>query len=182
MIKKCAKVTLFFLNLVRERCFITQCKQSGKLVGLGLAGRLNCPLARLFLNHFRRTLIFPDSKKNRLSETVIPRPLREFYLTDHHRLDPVAPLHFGGGQSLVPTVSASRRNIEKRPVCNANFIEISGQRTQKLVIEPGADSLGKFEFLTFAPGEVAYCTFTMPGGSQVPSPAGRTDGGSVFGQ
>ena len=34
-------------------------------------------------NHFVRILLFPDSKKDRLSQTVIPCPLREFYLTDH---------------------------------------------------------------------------------------------------
>ena len=29
---------------------------------------------------------------------------------------------------------------------------------------------------------VCYFTFTTPGGCQVPSPGGRIDGGSVFGQ
>src|ERR1700730_8828027 len=32
-------------------------------------------------NHFTRILIFPDSKKDRLAETVIPPKFREFYLT-----------------------------------------------------------------------------------------------------
>ena len=56
----------------------------------------------LLPHHFLRILVLPDSKKDRLTETVIPRPFREFYLADHHRLDPMATLHFGSGQSLVP--------------------------------------------------------------------------------
>jgi hypothetical protein len=41
-------------------------------------------------------------------ETIsIPGPLCEFYLADHRRFDPMATLHFGSSQPLVPTASAS---------------------------------------------------------------------------
>ena len=44
------------------------------------------------------------SEKYRLTESVVPSALREFFLTDHHRLDPTATFHLGGGQSLVQTI------------------------------------------------------------------------------
>src|ERR1700676_4471241 len=59
-------------------------------------------LTRLLSNHVTRSLVFPDSEKDWLTETVIPRPLREFYLADHRRFNPMATLHFGSGQPLVP--------------------------------------------------------------------------------
>ena len=68
--------------------------------------------------------------KNRLSESVIPRPFREFYLADHHRLDPVTPPHFSGGQSLVPTVPASRREVVKGTFFNANFVQLRVEGTE----------------------------------------------------
>jgi len=57
-------------------------------------GRLSY-LACLLPNHFVRIFVFPDSEKDWLTETIIPGPLREFYLTDHCWFDPVATLHFG---------------------------------------------------------------------------------------
>jgi hypothetical protein len=63
--------------------------------------------------NLNRILVLPDPKKNWLPETVIPRRLREFDLADQHRLDPMATLHFGSAQSLVPAVAASRREIKK---------------------------------------------------------------------
>jgi hypothetical protein len=53
---------------------------------------------------------------------VIPRPLREFNLADHHRLDPMTPLHFGGSQSLIPTTPASRREIKRGTIFNPNLV------------------------------------------------------------
>ena|SRR5208283_5432874 len=44
----------------------------------------------LLPSHFARILVFSDSKKDRLAETVIPRPFREFYLANHRRFDPMA--------------------------------------------------------------------------------------------
>jgi hypothetical protein len=75
--------------------------------------RFGKQLVRLLPHHFPRTLIFSDPKKDRLAEAVIPRPRRELYLANHHRLDPVAPSHFSGGQSLVPPTPASRRKVVK---------------------------------------------------------------------
>ena len=56
-------------------------------------------------------LVFPDSEKDWLTETIIPRPLREFYLADHHRFDPMATLHFGSSQPLVPAAPSSGREV-----------------------------------------------------------------------
>jgi hypothetical protein len=39
-------------------------------------------LAGLLPNHFIRILVFPESEKHRLTETVIPRPLRESDLAE----------------------------------------------------------------------------------------------------
>ena len=44
-------------------------------------------------------------------EAIIPRPLCESYLADHFWFDPAATLHFGSGQTLIPTVPASSREI-----------------------------------------------------------------------
>jgi hypothetical protein len=76
--------------------------------------------ARLLPHHFIRLLIFPNPKKDRLSETIIPGPLGEFYLADHHRLDPTATLHFG--QALVPTVAANCRKVVKGTFFNPDFV------------------------------------------------------------
>jgi hypothetical protein len=67
------------------------------------------PSARLLSHYFVYILILPDPKKDRLARSIISRPFREFYLADHHRLDPVATPHFGSGQSLVPPVASSHR-------------------------------------------------------------------------
>lgn len=54
-------------------------------------------LVRLLSNHLTRTLVFPDSEKDWLTEAIIPGPFREFHLADHFRFDPMATSHFGGG-------------------------------------------------------------------------------------
>ena len=96
---------------------------------------------------FLRILVFPDSKKDRLTETVIPRPLREFYLADHHRLDPMAPLHFGSGQSLVPTAPASRREVKKGTLFDPDFFQFRKETAQKLIAKAGSDSAANLNFL-----------------------------------
>src|SRR5271166_3552485 len=78
-------------------------------------------LAYLLPNHFVRLLVFPESHKNRLTQTIIPRPLRKFYLADHHRFDQTATLHFRGSQSSVPTTPTSRRKVKKGTFINPNF-------------------------------------------------------------
>ena len=59
-----------------------------------------------------------------MTKTVIPCPLREFYLADHHRFDPMATFHFGGGQPLVPTASASCREVKKGTFFNPDFVQL----------------------------------------------------------
>ena len=58
---------------------------------------LSLPHALSFPNHVVCILVFSNSEKDRLTKTIIPRPFREFYLADHHRLSPMAAFHFGGG-------------------------------------------------------------------------------------
>ena len=79
-----------------------------------LALSLQTHLHHLLPNHLIRSLVLPNTKKDRLAETIIPRPLRILYLADHHRFDPTATLHFGSGQPLVPPTSANRRKVIKR--------------------------------------------------------------------
>ena len=107
--------------------------------------RLGC----LLPNHFVRILVFPDSEKDRLTETVIPRPLREFYLADHRRFDPMTTLHFGSGQPLVPTAPTSCREVEKGTLFNPDFVQLRKETAKKLFAEAGSDSAGKFKFLAF---------------------------------
>jgi hypothetical protein len=82
-------------------------------------------LVNHFPHHFVRILIFPNTKKDRLSESVISCPFRKFYLAHHHRLDPVTPFHFGSSQSLAPTIPASRRKIKEGTFINPNFVRRS---------------------------------------------------------
>ena len=63
--------------------------------------------------HFVRILVSPDSEKDWPTETIIPRSLREFYLAEDHRFEPMATPHFGSGQPLVPTAPTSRRKVIK---------------------------------------------------------------------
>jgi hypothetical protein len=62
-------------------------------------------------NQFVRILVSPDSEKDWLPETIIPRPLREFYLAKDCRSDPMTTLHLSGSQLFVPTAPASCRKI-----------------------------------------------------------------------
>jgi len=66
-------------------------------------------------HHFGSTLVFPDFEKDRLTEAIIPRPLRKFDLADHHWVDPVTPLHLSSGQPLVPTLAVSLRKGRNIP-------------------------------------------------------------------
>ena len=109
--------------------------------------RTSQPLARLLPNHFIGILVFPDPEKDRLSESVIPCPFREFDLADHHRLDPMATSHFSSGQTLVPTASANRRKVIKGTFFDPNFVQLRIKSAQKFVAKASSDSASKFKFL-----------------------------------
>ena len=94
-------------------------------------------------------LVFPDSKKHWLAETVIPRPFREFYLADHHRLNPVATLHFDGSQSLVPTTPTYCREIQERTLFNLDLSQFRKESAEKLIAKAGSDCTSKFKFRAF---------------------------------
>jgi hypothetical protein len=79
-------------------------------------------LAGLLPKHFVRILVFPDSEKDWLTEPIIPRPFGEFYLTDHHRFNPMAALHFGTSQPLVPAASPGCREVKKGTVFGPKFV------------------------------------------------------------
>jgi hypothetical protein len=55
--------------------------------------------------------------------------------------------HFSGGQSLVPTIPASRRKVEKGTFINPNFVQLRVEGTQKFFAKASSDSASKFEFL-----------------------------------
>jgi len=95
------------------------CAQSNRLKVL----QSEVPLTFLLPNHFARILVFPKSDKDRLAETVIPRPLREFYLADDYRFDPVTTFHFGSSQTLVPTAPARCRKVIKGTLFNPDFFQ-----------------------------------------------------------
>jgi hypothetical protein len=76
-------------------------------------------------NNFARIPAFLGSEKDGVTETMISGPLRELYLADHHRLDPMATPHFGSGQPLVPSATANCRNVNKRTGLDTNFSKLS---------------------------------------------------------
>ena len=67
----------------------------------------------LLPNNLARTLVLSQTEKDRLAQSIIPRPFREFYPANHHRLYPVASLQFGGRQALVPPATAGSRELKK---------------------------------------------------------------------
>ena len=70
-------------------------------------------LARPFPNHLIRLLVLPDPKKDRLSESIIPRPFRKFNLANHHRLDPVATRRDRATSSPAPSKPKHHRTQER---------------------------------------------------------------------
>jgi len=63
------------------------------------AGWKKAALTCFLPNNLSRTLVFPDSEKDPLVETIVPSPLGKFYLADHHRFDhTMATFHLGGSQ------------------------------------------------------------------------------------
>jgi hypothetical protein len=70
----------------------------------------------------------------------------------------VATLHFGSGQSLVPSVAPGCREIRKGASLKSDLLQVIEERTQKLVAETGSDSAGEFETLAFVK---AYKQFLM---------------------
>jgi hypothetical protein len=106
-------------------------------------------LVCLLPHHLNRILIFPDSKEDRLSESIIPSPFRKSYLAHHHRLDPVATSHFNGGETLVPTVATSGRKVEKGTFINSNFVQLCKKSVQEFFAKTGPNSASKFKSLPF---------------------------------
>jgi hypothetical protein len=94
-------------------------------------------------------LIFPDSKKDRLPETVIPRPFREFYLANLRRFDPTATLHFRSSQTLVPAAPTGCRDVEKGTGIDPDLLQFRIETAQKFIAKAGSNSASKFAFLAF---------------------------------
>jgi hypothetical protein len=91
----------------------------------------------------------------------------------------VAPLHFCGGQSLVPTIPTGSRKIKKRAFINPDFVQLRIESAQKFVAKAGSNSTSKFKLLPFVEtnkqrakmfprsfrfGEPAYDKFLLSGG------------------
>ena len=60
------------------------------------AKNLASPLPEL-PNNLTRTLVFPQTEKDWLAQSIIPRPIREFHFANNNRFNPNAPSHFGDG-------------------------------------------------------------------------------------
>ena len=105
-------------------------------------------LHSLFLlhNHFVRILVSPDTDKNRMTKTIISRPFSEFHLANHHRFDPTATFHFGGGQPLVPTTPAFCR---EPALVGLGLLEIRIETAKKLLAKAGSDSTAELELVAF---------------------------------
>jgi hypothetical protein len=99
----------------------------------------------LFPNHFTHILVFPQTEKDWLAQSIIPRPLRELDLTNHRRFNPNAPLHFGGGQPWIQTSTRSRQ-VEKWTSFDRDLVQFNRKSFQEFFAETGADSARKFKF------------------------------------
>jgi hypothetical protein len=71
-----------------------------------------------------RSLVFPNSEKDRVTKTIIPRPFRKFDVANNRRLYPAATFHFGGGQPLVPTTATGGGNVGKGAGFDANLFQL----------------------------------------------------------
>src|SRR5438045_990007 len=78
---------------------------------------------------------------------MVPRPLREFDLADQAGIDPVAALHFGGGERLAPAGGTRLGKIGKWAADAPDFGKARMQGSQQGVIEAGADLPAEDEFL-----------------------------------
>jgi hypothetical protein len=87
-----------------------------------------------------RIFVCPDSEKNRVTKTIVSRPLSEFHLADDYRFNPFAPLHFGSSQTLIPTAPTSCRDVEKRTLLDLDFGQLSMKIVQELITEAGSNS------------------------------------------
>ena len=110
-------------------------------------------LDRFLPNHLLRILVFSESKKDWLPETIISRPFCEFYLADHFRFHPMATFHFGGSHPFPISPAPLFRQIDKRALVAANFVELRKESAQKLYIEAGADFASKIQFLVLVDGD-----------------------------
>ena len=68
----------------------------------------------LFENHVLDFLIFTESKKNGLAQTLVARQFTEPDLTYQTRFHPVAEPHLRSGNPLGPFASTRKRQIYKR--------------------------------------------------------------------
>src|SRR3981081_636843 len=97
--------------------------------------RLRCFLA----DNFRGVLVFPQTKEHRLSQPVIARPFREFYLANQNWLDPVTQFHLQSRDALAVPSTTLFREVVKWAVCSANFIELSKKILQQFLVKPGSN-------------------------------------------
>jgi hypothetical protein len=95
-----------------------------------------------------RVLILPQTEENWLTQPIVPSPLREFYLADHHRHYPTAPLHFGGGQPRIKPAPGCRKIIEWA-VFDGDLVKLSRKQFQESFAETCTDPTSKFKFATF---------------------------------
>ena len=68
-----------------------------------LSGRYT--LTCLLPDDLARALVFPEPEKHRLTQPIIPSPLRELHRTNHRRVNPNTTLHFADGQPWIQSAT-----------------------------------------------------------------------------
>src|ERR1700686_565104 len=95
-------------------------------------------LAWCFADHLFGILIFPQTQKDGLPELSIPRPFREFDLTNKGWFDPMTPFHLRRGDSLTVTASLFLGKICKRTFRSRELIEPLMKAFEQRFIKTGA--------------------------------------------
>src|SRR6516164_763004 len=90
--------------------------------------------------------ISSQSQKHRLPKLVIQRPLGKLDLGDQYWLDPSAPPHHCGRNSLAESASAFLRQIHKRAGLSLNLLHAVIECCQSSFGEAGADPAGVEKF------------------------------------
>jgi hypothetical protein len=91
-------VSLFFCSGVRKYLGRQGCRRPvSPTAAEAVKARMRC-LTCLLPDDLARALVFSETVKHRLAQSIIARPLCEFDLADHFRPHPMAPFHVGSSR------------------------------------------------------------------------------------
>src|SRR5437764_13664628 len=100
-------------------------------------------IALSLTNDLLRIFVFADSKKDRLPQFPIARPLREFDLRHELRIHPVHFLHYRRSDSLNPGAALFRWKIDKWTIVTFLRAKFLVQDRQRLFGETASDFSGE---------------------------------------